>query len=209
MPSREETDALQRFWGPAHTSTRRVPLTEVDVSRNYERCKGEGVAIVMDSWSRVILLKRSSTDVPRDSGTWVLPSGRIRLLETIEDGTVREVREETGLDVRLLRLLRTDWVITEFRTWVNKRLHFTFLARSYGGALNPRDQQEILEAEWFLPDELPAIIQPPWLREFLLKDAALHGQCLAATGFGYSIRKHRSMKRGSAGHRDNGDASYL
>ncbi|MEE9236162.1 MAG: NUDIX hydrolase, partial [Thermoplasmata archaeon] len=144
----------------------------VDVSQNYERCKGEGVAVVMDSRRWVVLLKRSSTDVPQDSERWVLPSGRIRLSETIEDGTVREVREETGLDVRLARLIRIDWVITEFRTWVNKRLHFTFLARSYGGALKPRDQKEILEAEWFLPDDLLGLIRPPWLRDFLLKEAS-------------------------------------
>ncbi len=176
MPSHEETEALQRAWGPAPTSTIRVPLTEVDVSPNYERCKGEGVAIVMDSRIRVVLLRRSPTDVPHDPRRWVLPSGRIRPSETIEEGTVREVREETGLDVRLVRLLRIDRVMTEFRTWVNERMHFTFRARSYGGDLKPRDQQEILEAEWFLPDELPAQIQPPWLREFLLKDAALRGQ---------------------------------
>ncbi len=155
----------------ASTSTRRVSLTEVDVSQSYERCKGEGVAVVIDSRYRVVLLKRSSTGVPHDPERWVVPSGRIRLSETIEEGTVREVREETGLDPRLVRLLRMDRVITEFRTWVNERMHFTFLARPDGGALKPRDQKEILEAEWFLPDRLPALIQPPWLRDFLLTEA--------------------------------------
>ncbi len=171
MPSREETEALQRAWGPAPTSPRRVPLPEVEVSQDYERCKGEGVAVVLDSGSRVVLLRRSPTDVPHDHRQWVLPSGRIRLSETIEEGTVREVREETGLDARLVRLLRIDRVITEFRTWMNERMHFTFLARPYGGDLKPLDQKEILEAKWYLPDELPALIQPPWLRDFLLTEA--------------------------------------
>lgn len=172
MPSREETEALQRALGPRPTSTRRVPLTEVDVSQNYEKCKGEGVAVVLDARSRVVLLRRSPGDAPHDPREWVLPSGRIRPSETIEQGTVREVREETGLDVRLVRLLRIDMVITEFRTWVNERMHFTFLAQSYGGDLKPRDQKEILEAEWFLPEELPSLIQPSWLRDFLLKDSS-------------------------------------
>ncbi len=110
LPSREETEALQGAWGPAPTSTRRVPLTEVQVSQNYERCKGEGLAVVIDSRDRVVLLKHSSTGVPRDPERWVLPSGRIRLSETIEEGTVREVREETGLDARLVRPLRMDRV---------------------------------------------------------------------------------------------------
>ncbi len=54
---------------------------------------------------------------------------------------------------------------------MNERMHFTFLARSDGGALKPRNQKEILEAEWYLPDELPALIQPSWLRDFLLTEA--------------------------------------
>ncbi len=128
--------------------------------------------MVIDSRSRVVLLKRSSPEVPQDARRWVLPSGRIGIAETIEDGTVREVREETGLDVRLVRLLRMDWVITEFRTWVNKRLHFTLLARPSKGALKPRDQQEILEAKWFLPDELPRPLRHSWLHAQLLEAEA-------------------------------------
>ena len=85
---------------------------------------------------------------------------------------MREVHEETGLDARLVRLLRIDRVLTEFRTWVNERMHFTFLARLFGGDLKPRDQKEILEAEWFLPDELPSLIEPSWLRDFLLHDVS-------------------------------------
>ena len=168
-PSREEIDALQRTWGSVPTSTRRVRLTEVDVTRNDEACKGEGVAVVVDSRSRVVLLKRSSPEVPQDAGRWVLPSGRIGIAETIEEGTLREVREETGLDVHLVRLLRMDWVITEFRTWVNKRLHFTFFARSSKGVLKPQDQQEILEAKWFLPDQMPPRLRHSWLHALLLE----------------------------------------
>lgn len=177
MPSREETETLEGSWGLAPTYAGRVLLPDVDVSPNYERCIGEGVAVVLDSRSRVVLLRRSPTDVPHDSRRWVLPSGRIRPSETIEEGTVREVREETGLVVRLVQLLRIDWVTTEFRTWVNKRTHFTFLARPYEGALQPVDREEVMEADWFPADELPGLLQPSWLPAFLReRGMEPHGQ---------------------------------
>lgn len=168
-PSEKEIATLRRTWGSPPTSTKRLRLVELEVTRNYERCKGEGVAVIRDSRSRVVLLKRSSIEVPQNADRWVLPSGRIGIRETIEEGTVREVCEETGLDVQLTRLLRMDWVITEFQTWVNKRLHFTFLARSIEGVLKPRNQQEILEAKWFLPNQLPGPLRDSWLHDLLLE----------------------------------------
>lgn len=40
----------------------------------------------------------------RDNGTWELPGGVLELDETPEDGVVREVREETGILVKVDRL---------------------------------------------------------------------------------------------------------
>ncbi len=167
QPPPEETRALQRAWGPAPISTQRVSLPNVDVSPDYDRCKGEGAVVVLDARSRIVLLKRSSNHEWNDPHRWVLPSGRIRLSETIEDGAVREAREETGLDVSLVRLLRVDWVITEFLRWMNKRMHFTFMARRVGGVLQPSDRGEILRASWFQAEELPPHFDPSWLSDFL------------------------------------------
>ena len=52
-----------------------------------------GAAIVNND-GRVLAIRR------RDNGHWEPPGGVLELEETIEDGLVREVREETGLTVK-------------------------------------------------------------------------------------------------------------
>ena len=56
-------------------------------------------AVVTDGAGRVLLLRRS------DSGNWALPGGTLELGESITECAVREVREETGLDVEVMGLV--------------------------------------------------------------------------------------------------------
>jgi 8-oxo-dGTP diphosphatase len=57
-------------------------------------------AVVTDG-DRVLLARLSWPD----AGLWTLPGGGVELDETVEEGAVREVREETGYDVVVEGLL--------------------------------------------------------------------------------------------------------
>ncbi len=59
-------------------------------------------AVVHDAHGRLLLVRRG-TEPAR--GTWSVPGGRVEAGETDAAATVREVREETGLDVEVGRLL--------------------------------------------------------------------------------------------------------
>ena len=56
-------------------------------------------AIVTDEQGRILLIKR------RDNTLWALPGGGHDIGETIADTAVREVKEETGLDVEVTGLV--------------------------------------------------------------------------------------------------------
>jgi len=77
-------------------------------------------AIVFDEQGRLLLVQRAN---PPAQGKWSLPGGRLEPGETPETGVVREVREETGLDVTVIRevgtiqrdaLLGDTYVIRDF-----------------------------------------------------------------------------------------------
>ena len=56
-------------------------------------------AAIFDNQGRVLLTKR------RDNGQWCLPSGGVEPGESVAEACVREVLEETGLSVRVKRLV--------------------------------------------------------------------------------------------------------
>ncbi len=64
---------------------------------------------------------------------------------------MREVREETGLEVRLTRLVG----VYSKAGWFERGIHLVlFAAQPIGGALRPQPG-EVVDARYFGPDELP------------------------------------------------------
>lgn len=61
-------------------------------------------AVIADRRGRFLLLRRPETS-EYNAGRWEFPGGRIDQGEGTRDALVREVREETGLDVQPGRLL--------------------------------------------------------------------------------------------------------
>ncbi len=56
-------------------------------------------AVVVDEEGRILLQRRS------DSGNWALPGGTMDIGETFGQSAIREVKEETGFDVRIERIV--------------------------------------------------------------------------------------------------------
>jgi ADP-ribose pyrophosphatase YjhB (NUDIX family) len=56
-------------------------------------------AVVTDDEGRILLQRRT------DSGNWALPGGAMDIGETFAQSAIREVKEETGFDVRIDRII--------------------------------------------------------------------------------------------------------
>jgi 8-oxo-dGTP pyrophosphatase MutT (NUDIX family) len=110
-----------------------------------ENCVGVN-AVVTDERGRVLLARRDRPPV------WNLPGGSWEPGESLWDTAVREVREEVGLEVEVVRLTG----IYDRNPDGNPVL--VFLCRWVSG--EPRTSREATELGWFSPDALPSDIHP-------------------------------------------------
>ncbi len=70
--------------------------------REYPDRPVVGVGAVVVRAGAVLLVERAAEPL---KGRWTLPGGVVELGETLEAALARELREETGLEVRVLELV--------------------------------------------------------------------------------------------------------
>ena len=105
--------------------------------------------------SLVVGLRRREGD--RRGGTWTLPKGTPDPGESIEQTALREVREETGLQVRLLAPLPSiNYRFIQDGTRIEKTVHY-WLMEPVGGDL-ARHDHEFERVRWVSFDEAPGIL---------------------------------------------------
>ena len=83
----------------------------------------------------------------RNKTRWGLPKGAVAEGETSEQAALREVREETGLDAEIVKLLDTiEYFFRAGDTLIRKRVDF-YLMRYVAGELTPQ-LTEVDDVEW-------------------------------------------------------------
>jgi ADP-ribose pyrophosphatase YjhB (NUDIX family) len=75
---------------------------ETKVGREFPSTPLVGVGAVVVQDGRVLLVRRGTEPL---KGHWTLPGGMLEVGEALTAGVVREVREETGLDVEPVELI--------------------------------------------------------------------------------------------------------
>ncbi|NMO92557.1 NUDIX domain-containing protein [Actinomycetospora sp. TBRC 11914] len=106
-------------------------------------------AVVRDAAGRLLLVQRGHDP---EAGRWTLPGGRVEAGESPAEAVVREVAEETGLEVVVGR----EWLVLERPAGAASvfEIH-DFVAEPVGGHLRAGD--DAADAGWFTPDELVAL----------------------------------------------------
>ena len=103
---------------------------------------------------KILLIKRNTVPF---KGYWGLPGGRMDTSETVEQTVVREAKEETGLDVVIVRKIG-EYVEKGIKDDVDYEYYPTcFLVEAIGGEMT-RQESEIQDIQLFslkaLPDPL-------------------------------------------------------
>lgn len=110
------------------------------------------VSAVLPRGGRILLQRRS------DNGLWGVPGGSLEKGESVTEAILREVREETGLRVEVVRLIGvySDPAFQVVRYPDGKVVHYVtsfFECRILGGELSICE--ETLELAYFDPGNLP------------------------------------------------------
>lgn len=115
----------------------------------YENPLPAAAAVVMNEKDEILLVKRN---VEPQKGEWCLPGGFIELDETPEKGCLRELKEETGLEGEVDRLVGVYPSKSPVHNWV---LVIGYVIKNVKGAITPGDDCD--EAAYFTLETAPPV----------------------------------------------------
>jgi 8-oxo-dGTP diphosphatase len=120
------------------------------MQREYPLAPLVGVGAVIVQEGRVLLVQRGREPL---KGRWSIPGGLIEIGEMLHEALVREVREETGLEVEPIELV--ELLDRIHREGERVRYHYViadYLCRVVGGMLKAADDADAVRwverAEW-------------------------------------------------------------
>ena len=140
---------------PKKRSARSIATTRVSV-------------IVFNSENQILLVKHKKGQ----RQYWVLPGGRLEYGETFDECGVREVKEETGLDVEIERMIYVSEAIAPDRS--RHIVNVYLLARLLGGTMRLGNEPVLAGVEFRDIEELRAMALYPPVSLQILEDQSVN-----------------------------------
>jgi 8-oxo-dGTP diphosphatase len=123
-------------------------MTSSSPAQSARACFRIGVFAIIERDGHYLLARR------RDIGWWNLAGGGLEAGETVDEGLAREVREEIGVEIEIVRLVG---VYSKPR---KQEVVLAFLCRLRDPQARPTTSDEVSEVAWFLPEALPTDLLP-------------------------------------------------
>lgn len=130
-----------------------------------------GGIIVSDDGKRVLLHRKENYNF------WMLPGGRVEMLEGTEDATVREIKEELGITTGIDRLISITESFFKLEDITYHELAFNYLLRLPQNCKLAQEQEEFCGIEgteyrykWFDRKELDNVQVRPYYLIPILKE---------------------------------------
>ncbi|WP_330271192.1 NUDIX domain-containing protein [Lentzea sp. NBC_00516] len=107
-------------------------------------------AFVQDKNNRILMIRRTDND------KYAIPGGQQEVGETLSQTAVREVKEETGIDIEVTGLIglysNPGHVIAYDDGEIRQEFSICFKASAKGGSLSTSDESK--EVQWVEPEDL-------------------------------------------------------
>lgn len=123
--------------------------------------------IIINDSGQVLLIKNAALRDPKKA-YWGFPKGHINSGEKSKEAALREIKEETNIEAKVIkRLGDSRYIFTRDGKKVFKVVVY-FLLRYVSGDLKPQDL-EVLELNWYEPEEALKLLSFKKDQEFLEK----------------------------------------
>ena len=111
-------------------------------------------AIIFNDKEEILLIKRKFIGEDRTtSNMWSVPGGEVNFGEKAEDAAIREVKEEIGVDVEIIKFIGYHNQILK-----NSKVHWhcnSFLCKIKNGIPEIMEKDRIEKIGWFPVDKIP------------------------------------------------------
>ena len=136
------------------------------MQRNYPVCHLIGVGALIQRGDEFVVVQRKNEPA---KGLWSIPGGLLELGERVYDGVKREVKEETGLDVEIDRLLDVidNIVYDDDGKICYHYVLIDYLCSSRHG--NLKAATDVKEAQWIKLKDLNHLPTTKTLKRLLVK----------------------------------------
>jgi 8-oxo-dGTP diphosphatase len=142
----------------------RASMNDAERSRTHPTRPYLAVSAAIFRDGKVLIVRRAR---PPARGVYTLPGGGVELGETLEEAVIREVREETALEVAPVALAGYRQAIARDEAGRIER-HFVilpFAARWIAGEVSLNE--ELAEAHWLAPAELTGLTTTEGLAQII------------------------------------------
>lgn len=109
-------------------------------------------AVILNGKNEVLLMKRGKACKSK-IGWWSLPGGGVEFFEKIEDAIKREVKEELGIEIEIIKTLSlTEYFNKEEQQhWISPQ----YLCKIHKGIVENKEPHKCDEIKWFSLEQLP------------------------------------------------------
>ena len=102
-------------------------------------------------------------------GLWSIPLGHVEPKETLEESAIREIKEETGYDIKITKKLEQKTISgIEYKGGEkdnDKEIELNFFEGEVIGGELKVDKEDLLDVKWFYKDEIKQLsLRGDWLK---------------------------------------------